>query len=125
MERCSATVELQVQLMKGAVNASCHFKSYWVTPLRIAAYCGKSEVATTLLKNGASVNATTSCLHYSPLHGACMAGRAEGAKILLQNGSDVNSTDLVERNPLSYLQFKTPAPNMYKILLEVGADLLQ
>ncbi|KAJ9623680.1 Poly [ADP-ribose] polymerase tankyrase-2 [Taxawa tesnikishii (nom. ined.)] len=66
-----------------------------VRPLHIAATAAVAEL---LLKNGANLEARTSC-GLAPLHYAAAYRRAEVAEVLIRDGADVNVRDTQRRTP--------------------------
>ena len=69
------------------------------SPLLVAAYRGKKEIAELLIAKGASVNAKGGIDGGTPLHRAT-EGYMEIVELLIAKGADVNATDMYRRTPL-------------------------
>jgi ankyrin repeat protein len=87
------------------------------TPLMIAVYLNKNEVAKKLLEKGAAVNNPG---HWSPLHYAANVGNNEMVKELIRRGADVNARTLRGQTPL-YMAARDAGIETVKILLNAGA----
>ncbi len=62
------------------------------TPLHLAAFFGRPELATALLDRGAQVDArSTNAMKNTPLHAAAAGGHAELVDLLVKRGADPNA----------------------------------
>jgi ankyrin repeat protein len=74
---------------RGLVNSYSH--DGW-TPLHLAAFFGKPEIAEILLANGADVHArSTNAMQNTPLHAAVAGKKSTVASILIGHSADVNA----------------------------------
>jgi ankyrin repeat protein len=74
---------------RGMVNSYSH--DGW-TPLHLAAFFGKPEIAEILLANGADVHArSTNAMQNTPLHAAVAGKKSTVASILIGHSADVNA----------------------------------
>jgi ankyrin repeat protein len=69
------------------------------TPLHVAAWYNRVEIARILLQNHANVNGRDST-KATALHVAAWKGQIDVAEVLLDNGADVNATDEDGTTPL-------------------------
>jgi len=86
------------------VNAKCTAEARaeieGMTPLHFAAGTGKVEVAETLIKNGAKVDAKDSYYQFTPLHEAAKNKHKAVAELLIAKGADVNAVSKWDGTPL-------------------------
>jgi ankyrin repeat protein len=86
------------------VNAKCtaevRVEIEGMTPLHFAAGMGKVEVAETLIKNGAKVDAKDSYYQFTPLHEAAKNKHKAVAELLIAKGADVNAVSKRDGTPL-------------------------
>lgn len=69
-----------------------HSSDGW-TPLHLAAFFGRVEVAEALLARGANVDArSTNNMRNTPIHAAAAGGKTQMIRFLLEHGADVNAT---------------------------------
>lgn len=69
-----------------------HSSDGW-TPLHLAAFFGRADVAAALLERGADVNVlSTNQMRNTPLHAAVAGRKYELVKLLLNENADVNAT---------------------------------
>ncbi|XP_075571304.1 ankyrin repeat domain-containing protein 27 isoform X2 [Pelecanus crispus] len=91
------------------------------TPLHMAALHGHSELASLLLKHGASISAKNA-KHAVPLHLACQKGHFQVVKCLIGYNAKQNKKDIYGNTPLIYAcvngQYETTA-----LLLQHGASV--
>lgn len=92
------------------------------TPLHVACWYGKTEVATYLIQKGADINLKAQN-NISPLHIAAMTGNLELVKLLLEKGS----TSLLEgaewNNTPLHLACERGHPAVVEYLLDEGANM--
>jgi ankyrin repeat protein len=92
------------------------------TPLHLAAFFGKPEVARILLDAGASVAAyTTNDLANQPLHAAAAGRQIEVSRELVAAGADVNATQHGGYTPL-HEAAQHGDVELAELLLSAGAD---
>jgi len=91
------------------------------TPLCIAAYYGKTDVAKLLIEKGADVNAKDK-YQRTPLWMAAWEGNTDVAELLIEKGADVNAKNNNQVTPLHWAAIfgKT---DVAKLLIEKGADV--
>ncbi|MEX2261810.1 MAG: ankyrin repeat domain-containing protein [Bryobacteraceae bacterium] len=103
--------------------ASIHLYSHdGFTPLSLACFFGRRDVAEFLLGSGADVHAAArNPMRVTPLHAAVAGRHAEIAEALLAGGAEVNA-----RQQAGYTPLHTAAGNgqkeMVRLLLAHGAD---
>ncbi len=71
-----------------------------LTPLHLAAWRGRRELAAELLRRGAAVNARTKSGRLTPLHLAASAGHARLVLLLIAQGAQPNDRDATGWTPL-------------------------
>jgi len=91
------------------------------TPLHVAAYWGKVNVASTLIEKGADVNAEDAKGN-TPLHETILLGSVDVAKLLINNKANVNAENKKGRTPL-HVAAVWGKVNMARTLIEKEADL--
>ena len=87
--------------------------------LDIAAYAGRAEICSELIKAGARIDDSGD--DHTPLMQAVWNGHLEVCRLLLQAGADVNASDGDRDTPLHYAAWMGHA-NICYLLLEHGAD---
>jgi ankyrin repeat protein len=94
--------------------------------LRDAATLGDRDVVASLLRYGASPQASDADGGQTPLHNACEHGHFDAAKLLLGAGADVNAADKLGVTPLmkacAGTKERPPQPQLVKLLLDAGAN---
>ncbi|MBI5190610.1 MAG: ankyrin repeat domain-containing protein [Nitrospirae bacterium] len=90
------------------------------TPLHMAAFKGKDEVAGLLLDGGADVNAKD-CEGSTPLHVAALGCRKSAAALFIDRGADITARDNDGWTPLFTAAFGG-CKDVVELLLERGAD---
>ena len=94
------------------------------TPLHLASFFGRKEVASVLLAHGADVNARSRSTRFAkentPLHAAAANRQVALAELLLAHGADVNARDGSGYTPLA-LAASGKNDLLVVILLEKGA----
>lgn len=102
------------------VNA---FASDGFTPLGLAAYFGREEIAKILIQNGAAVNVpTNNGYNVFPIHSAVAAKSYGITKLLLDAGAEVNVVQQAGFTPL-HAAAQYGDIEILILLLEHGADL--
>jgi ankyrin repeat protein len=91
------------------------------TPLHLAAFTGRSDLARRLLSRGADVNAKDS-LAWTPLHYAAQQHSKELTELLIAVGADVNARNSLGRSPL-HVAVQWGADAIVEFLAAKGADL--
>lgn len=92
------------------------------TPLHLAAFFGKAEVARILLDHGAGVDAfTRNAFANQPLHAAAAGRHIEVCRVLLAAGADVNATQHGGYTPL-HEAAQHGDVEMSELFLSAGAD---
>ena len=91
------------------------------TPLHYAAWKGHVEIARTLLRLGADVNAQNRNTHWgnTPLHAAAHANNRAIAEILISHGAEVNARDLNGNTPLAHTRLHNGV-SVARLLVEHG-----
>jgi ankyrin repeat protein len=121
---CMAGVqERVVELLaadRGLVNSYSH--DGW-TPLHLAAFFGRPEIAEVLVANGADVQARSkNDMRNTPLHAAVAGKRSTVASVLLAHGAEVNATQHG-----GWTALHSAAQNddfeLVQLLLSLGADV--
>jgi ankyrin repeat protein len=108
------------------VNAKAE-KSGW-TPLHLAAFVGKLEIAKLLIAHGADVNAvyddelTPLEDKTTPLHFAARYEHLEVANVLIEKGANVNAKDVYQKTPLHEAVFNGKTM-MAKLLVKNDAEI--
>jgi len=90
------------------------------TPLFVAAFCDRPELAKFLLAKGARHDAADAN-GMSPLHAAVIVGGVETARLLIANGANVNGRDAAGRTPL-HVAAATNQLSLVELLLEGKAN---
>ena len=126
---------VQVLLEKGGADLVTAKNEFGCTPLHYiaqtmknwtplqkstAANC-RAQVASILLKNGASLEARDHH-HLTPLHWACIGGHLELVTVLLKSGADVSAVNKQNRTPLHDACIRNHS-EVVKLLLSYRADL--
>jgi|GEM_PF-1336798 len=109
-------------LLSYGANPDARDPDQGATPLHLCAEGNHRDIAETLVKAGADVNAkdATGC---TPLHAAAYWGAAEVARILLASGAEVNARNDNRETPLHAATAGNPgAVAVVQVLLEAGAD---
>jgi ankyrin repeat protein len=89
------------------------------TPLHVAAYSGRKDVAEYLLANAAVVNARDDSGR-TPLHSAAVDDEKDTAELLIANKADVNARDNAGETPL---HAAAHGRNVAQLLLAHGAEV--
>lgn len=120
LERVTALLTEDPDVTVDLVNAFSHDG---FTPLGLASFFGRSDVAEYLLSKGADPNiASENKMRVLPLHSA-VAGRHAGiAKTLLEHGADVNAAQQDGFAPL-HAAAQNGQLEMAELLLAYGADV--
>jgi ankyrin repeat protein len=92
------------------------------TPLHLAAWRGRQNVAEYLLSHGAHVNATNSGGE-TPLHWAVLRNDHDLVALLLRHGADTETHESYGRTPLLLVARETGEVEMARRLLDAGADV--
>jgi ankyrin repeat protein len=121
---CMAGVrERVVELLaadRGLVNSYSH--DGW-TPLHLAAFFGRPEIAEVLLANGADVHArSTNAMRNTPLHAAVAGKRSGVASVLLGHGAEVNVKQHGGWTPL-HGAAQNDDFEVVRLLISLGADV--
>lgn len=92
------------------------------TPLTIAAYFGREEIAQYLIERGADVNlAARNHMQVAPLHSAVAIQNINLAKLFLEKGAEVNKSQVDGIRPLHSAVHRGQI-EMVELLLKHGAD---
>jgi ankyrin repeat protein len=92
------------------------------TPLHLAAFFGKAEVARRLLDAGADVNAVSqNAMRVEPLHSAAAGRHHEVCRALLIAGADVNAVQRDDYTPL-HAAAQHGDDELVELFLSAGAD---
>jgi RNA polymerase sigma factor (sigma-70 family) len=83
------------------VPASEPFTAWGPTPLSLAAMKGYTEIVTTLLTHGATVNAVGPSGR-TPLHWAALKGYLDIVQLLLEHGADISARDELGNTPIDW-----------------------
>ena len=103
----------------GVVNSYAY--DGW-TPLHLAAFFGRREMAERLLAAGAALSAKSSnSMGNTPLHAAVAGGRTDVALLLIQRGAEVNAADSGRHTPL-HIAAENGNAAVVESLLTHGAD---
>jgi hypothetical protein len=93
------------------------------TPLQLACYFGREDVARYLIESGANVTAVAhNSQRIQPLHAAAAGGGLALVRLLLDHGADPNATQQGEFTPL-HAAAQNGDLLMAELLLERGADV--
>lgn len=65
-----------------------------ILPLHVAAFMGHTDIVTSLIQNGADLNAPTGG-GMAPVYLAALANRTEAIEVLLQKGAEVDAATTV------------------------------
>lgn len=122
-EACVAgrTADVLAELDRDPSRLESHSTDGW-TPLHLAAYFGRAELATALLDRGADVNAlSTNGQRNGPLHAAAAGGHCDLVALLIARGANVNA---IQEGGFTALHSAAQSGNveMTKVLLANGAD---
>jgi hypothetical protein len=112
----SAAVRL---LLASGARVDCR-DELGLTPLHLAAWRGRLELAALLLQKGATVNAVSKPGRITPLHCAAWAGHHQVVALLLQKGGRVDSRDVNGWTPLHGAAFEGH-DRVVAVLLAKGA----
>jgi len=88
-------------LAAGAEVSAPSRETMKLTPLASALAAGHNQIARTLIKHGADVNAKGD-QDVTPLHTAAARGNIEAATFLLEHGADTNATTTDGKKPITY-----------------------
>jgi ankyrin repeat protein len=92
------------------------------TPLHLAAFFGRHNIAERLLDAGADPCAVSrNSLRNTPLHAALAGRHTDVAILLVSRGGDVNATDAGRHTPL-HIAAENGLVDAVKALLDFGAD---
>ena len=92
------------------------------TPLQLACFFNREDVALWLIGQGADVTAVAeNGMRIQPIHAACAANNITIINALLQNGADVNARQANDFTPL-HTAADNNSPELATLLLEHGAD---
>jgi ankyrin repeat protein len=80
-----------ISIHKAGTDVNAKDEDGW-TPLLVAAFNGRKEIAELLIAKGANVNATDE-VGRTPLHHTAIQGYKEISELLIDNGADVNAKD--------------------------------
>lgn len=89
------------------------------TPLHVAVFDGRTEIAAVLIAGGANLNAPDIC-GWTPLHIAASRGEKAAAELLVARGVDMNFKDKTGQTPLR-LALKYKHADIAAVLREHGA----
>ncbi|MBV8865093.1 MAG: ankyrin repeat domain-containing protein [Acidobacteriaceae bacterium] len=123
-DRCVAgqTESVLEQIDQEPALLEAHSSDGW-TPLHLAAFFGRVELAKGLLNRGAVIGSrSTNAMKNTPLHAAAAGGQLELVKVLLDYGADANAR---QHGGWTALHSAAQAGNrgMAEILLARGADV--
>ncbi|MCB2181896.1 MAG: ankyrin repeat domain-containing protein [Desulfobulbaceae bacterium] len=118
MARCGDTAELEKMVMAGLPINLCDGKGNSL--LMLAAYNGRHETASMLLRYGAEVDRRNDH-HQTPLGGVAFKGNLEMVRMLLHAGADINADNGGGRTPLMFAAMFGHR-QIVEYLLERGAD---
>jgi ankyrin repeat protein len=105
---------------RGLVNSYSH--DGW-TPLHLAAFFGRPDIAEILLANGADVHARSkNQMQNTPLHAAVAGKRTDIASVLLNHGAEVNATQHGGWTPL-HAAAQNGDVELARLLIALGADV--
>lgn len=65
-----------------------------ILPLHVAAFMGHTDILTSLIQNGANLNAPTGG-GMTPVYLAALANRTDAVEVLLRKGADVDAATAV------------------------------
>lgn len=65
-----------------------------ILPLHVAAFMGHTDILTSLIQNGANLNAPTGG-GMTPVYLAALANRTDAVEVLLRKGADVDASTAV------------------------------
>ncbi len=92
------------------------------TPLQLACFFNREDVALWLIEQGADVTAVAqNGMRIQPLHAACAANNITIVTALLENGADVNARQANDFTPL-HTAADNNSPELALLLLRHGAD---
>ncbi|KAG2186273.1 hypothetical protein INT43_002711 [Umbelopsis isabellina] len=121
-------VELLLEMLKSNTNdesakiADTTMLNQKWTPLHYAAYYGRPEICSTLIKYGASVESQDSRTKSTPLHFAATQGNTECIRVLIEDGKvDVDIVDKYGSTAL-HMACKNGQYDSVVTLLSFGAD---
>ncbi|MDX1916514.1 MAG: ankyrin repeat domain-containing protein [Rickettsiaceae bacterium] len=77
-------------LLSNHANVNCRAADN-ITPLHLACKWGCNAIATTLVENGAEINARTLAYQYAPLHIASAYGYEDIVSMLIKNNANINA----------------------------------
>ncbi len=89
------------------------------TPLHVAVFDGRTEIAAVLIAGGADLNAPDVC-GWTPLHTSASRGERAAAELLAAEGADINFKDKTGQTPLR-LALKYKHADVATVLREHGA----
>jgi ankyrin repeat protein len=105
---------------RGLVNSYSH--DGW-TPLHLAAFFGRPDIAEILLANGADVDARSkNQMQNTPLHAAVAGKRSDIASVLLNHGAEVNAKQHGGWMPL-HAAAQNGDVELARLLIALGADV--
>ncbi|XP_065897157.1 uncharacterized protein [Dysidea avara] len=113
---------IQKLIGKGVDIANTHFENWYnQTPLHLSAWGGHIDVATSLIEQGAEVEALSS-VNSTPLNVAAYHGQCDMLNLLLKSGAKCDSTDWGHHTPL-YWAARRGHTDITDRLILANADL--
>lgn len=92
------------------------------TPLHVACFEGKTDVAAFLLDKGVPIGQRDTAYQLTPLHFAAWRGHLDVARLLLQRGADLHAREMDNETALFYAASEGHRP-MTEFLIARGADM--
>lgn len=110
------------EILKQDSNAAKRWSADGFTPLHLAAFFNRPEVARDLIRHGADVAAVArNPMKVMPLHSAAAAHSREIVRLLVENGAPANAQQEGGWTPL-HEAAQIGDQEMVSVLLEYGAD---